>query len=257
MNDVGTRLRKAREERNLTLDAVAARTCVPVAVLEHIEHNAFERLPGAVFTKGHLRAYAAVVGLDREEVVREYLTQWPAAAHELPVFRTPVVEEPHDGRRLVTAIVGIAALLFAYSSLRQPADPSSIAPAQRDVLVAESVAALDVVDHALPVAAAGVAVGIQLDVQPTGECWVSVVADGDIVIHRLLQRGERATARAANELVVRIGDPGAFAYMLNGVPGRPLGDAGIPLTVTITERNVHTFLDESEPEPRLAESTTA
>lgn len=256
MNDIGTRLREARDRQNLTLADVVARTRIPAAALEHIEHNAFDRLPAAVFTKGHLRAYAAAVGLDAEEIVGEYLAQWPAATHELPVFRAPAMEEPHDGRRIVTALVGIAAMLFAYSSLREPGKPTSIVPSdQREELVIQPIAARGVVDHAPPLAAAGVEVGVRLDVQPTGECWVSVVADGEVVIHRLLQKGERATAGAASELVVRIGDPGAFAYMLNGVPGRSLGDAGIPLTVTITDHNYRTFLDEADPEPRLAEST--
>jgi cytoskeletal protein RodZ len=258
MNEIGSRLREARDRQNLTLADVAARTRIPAAALEHIEHNAFDRLPAAVFTKGHLRAYAAVVGLDEEEIVGEYLARWPAATHELPIFRVPAMEEPHDGRRIVTTLVGIAVMLFAYSSPREPGEPASIVPSERrEVLVAQPIAARDVVDHAPAAAAAAIEVGVRLDVQPTDECWLSVVADGEVVIHRLLQKGERATIGAASELVVRIGDPGAFAYMLNGVPGRSLGDAGIPLTVTITEHNYRTFLDESEPEPRLAESTVA
>jgi cytoskeletal protein RodZ len=255
--DVGTRLREARDRQNLTLSHVAARTRIPAAALEHIEHNAFDRLPAAVFTKGQLRAYATAVGLDPEEIVREYLVQCPTATHELPVFRAPAVENPHDGRRILTTLVGIAAMLLAYSSVPEPGEPTGTAPADPpEALVAEPVAAVDAFHDALPVAG-GVERGVRLDVQPTGECWVSAVADGELVIYRLLQKGERATIGAARELVVRIGDPGAFAYTLNGVPGRSLGEAGTPITVTITEHNYRTFLDESELEPRLAEPTVA
>jgi hypothetical protein len=76
------------------------------------------------------------------------------------------------------------------------------------------------------------------------------VADGDLVIHRLLQKGERVAIGATRELVLRIGDPAAFAYTLNGARGRSLGDAGKPVTVTMTGRNYHTFVDDAERQPR-------
>ena len=255
MDDVGTRLRAARDQRNLTLDEVALRTRIPVAVLEQIEHNAFDRLPATAFTKGHLRAYATTVGLDTEEIVRDYLVQWPAATREPPIFRPPATHAHADARRIATAVLGVAAMLYAYSVLREPdASTAIISPAQPAALVAAPVAAASVADHAVPTAANAES-GVRLHVQPTAECWVSAVADGELVIHRLLQPGEQAAISAASELVLQVGDPGAFAYTLNGVAGRSLGGAGVPITVTITEQNYRTFLDESEPEPRLSGAT--
>jgi hypothetical protein len=111
------------------------------------------------------------------------------------------------------------------------------------------------VDHAHAIATAEHAV--RLDVEATGECWVSIAADGEVVLRRLLQEGERATIGAATELVVRVGDPATFAYTLNGAQGRLLGDAGKPVTVTITEDNYHTFLDDSERQLRDSGPTAA
>jgi hypothetical protein len=81
--------------------------------------------------------------------------------------------------------------------------------------------------------------GLTREIQPTGACWLSVMADGPLVVHRLLRSGERVTVVAREELVLRVGDPPAFAYMLNGMPGRPLGEAGRPVTVAITEKNIY------------------
>jgi hypothetical protein len=39
-----------------------------------------------------------------------------------------------------------------------------------------------------------------------------------------------------------------FAYTLNGGSGRPLGEAGRPVTVQITENNYRAFLAGSAPE---------
>jgi hypothetical protein len=208
-----------------------------------------------VFAKGHVRAYARVVGLDPDDLVSEYLEQWPAATHELPIFRPPP-REAHGVHRLVGPVLGLAALLFAYGVLREPGEPTALVPAVHPAtFVAPPSIAREVADHPLPTAIP-IDGGIRLEMQPTAECWVSAVADGELVIHRLLQKGERATVDAASEMVVRIGDPGAFAYTLNGVPGRALGDAGVPITVTITEQNYRAFLEETEPDTPPSSAAT-
>ena len=76
--NVGTRLREARERLGITLQQVSDSTKLSTTVLQHIERNEFDRLPGGIFTKGHLRAYAAKVRVNPEEVVDQYLVQFPA-----------------------------------------------------------------------------------------------------------------------------------------------------------------------------------
>jgi transcriptional regulator with XRE-family HTH domain len=259
MDDIGTRLRAARERQHLTLDQVALRTCIPARVLKQIECSAFECLPAAVFTKGHLRAYAATVGLDPENIVHEYLEHWPEATRQLPCYRLPAIELQPDRRRIVTTIVGIGTMLFAYSTLRDPFPPTMAPPPHPATLAAvlegprEIAAPREIADEVVPAAAAGEP-GLHLEVLATAECWVSAIADGEVVVHRLLQEGDRVTIDAAAELVVRIGDPAAFTYMLNGVPGRSLGAPGAATTVTMTGQNHHTFHQESAEEPRLADA---
>lgn len=92
--------------------------------------------------------------------------------------------------------------------------------------------------------------GLYLDIQPTAACWVSAKADGRMVLYRLIHSGERVTVVARDELVIRVGDPDTFVYTLNGERGRPLGEAGEPVTVKITESNYQTFLGGSTPKAR-------
>jgi transcriptional regulator with XRE-family HTH domain len=61
---IGFTLHKAREQRGLSLEDIANRTHISSRVLEAIEHNALDRVPGGLFTRGYLRAYAGEVGLD-------------------------------------------------------------------------------------------------------------------------------------------------------------------------------------------------
>jgi hypothetical protein len=99
---------------------------------------------------------------------------------------------------------------------------------------------------ASPVAAAD-SDGLQIEVRPGAECWISAIADGRLVIYRLMQKGERETIDARDEIVLRVGDAGAFAYSVNGGEGRSLGPSGDAVTVRITTDNSATFLTNEPP----------
>lgn len=65
---VGERLRIARETRRLSLDDVATQTRVPMRHLEAIERSEWGQLPAPTYSIGFAKAYADIVGLDRQEV---------------------------------------------------------------------------------------------------------------------------------------------------------------------------------------------
>jgi cytoskeletal protein RodZ len=66
---VGTVLRRLREARGLTLDAVALETRIPAVSLRKLEEEQYDDLPGQVFVRGFLRAYARAVGADPEDII--------------------------------------------------------------------------------------------------------------------------------------------------------------------------------------------
>lgn len=71
-DSVGARLRSAREAHGLSLDDIAARTRVPTRHLKAIEEDAFDQLPAAPYSVGFAKAFADAVGLNREEIGREF-----------------------------------------------------------------------------------------------------------------------------------------------------------------------------------------
>src|SRR5436190_14727922 len=75
--DVGSKLRAARERRGLSLRQIAAQTKISVGVLEALERNDISRLPGGIFSRAFVRAYAVEVGLDPEKTVRDFLGEFP------------------------------------------------------------------------------------------------------------------------------------------------------------------------------------
>ena len=70
---LGAWLRAQREARGVGLREIADASKISLRYLEALETDRFEVLPAPVFTRGFLREYARVVGLDPDEVVNLYL----------------------------------------------------------------------------------------------------------------------------------------------------------------------------------------
>jgi cytoskeleton protein RodZ len=73
VGEFGDKFRKAREKKELSLDDVSNVTKISTRMLQAIEEENFEQLPGGVFNRGFIRAYAKHLGLDSEEAVNDYL----------------------------------------------------------------------------------------------------------------------------------------------------------------------------------------
>ena len=73
MGAFGEKLRKQREQRGIALDAISKTTKISTRMLRALEDEHFDQLPGGVFNKGFVRAYARQVGLDEEEAITDYL----------------------------------------------------------------------------------------------------------------------------------------------------------------------------------------
>jgi len=69
----GERLRREREMRGISLDEIATATKISTRNLRALEEEKFKQLPGGIFNKGFVRAYAKFLGIDEEQMVAEYV----------------------------------------------------------------------------------------------------------------------------------------------------------------------------------------
>lgn len=69
----GERLRREREARGISLDEISAATKIGTRLLRALEDEQFELLPGGIFNKGYVRAYARHLGIDEEQAIADYL----------------------------------------------------------------------------------------------------------------------------------------------------------------------------------------
>src|SRR5262245_49678335 len=75
MGNFGETLRRERELRDVSLREIADATKINLRYLEALEQNRFDILPGGVFNKGFIRAFARYIGADGESLVDLYLLE--------------------------------------------------------------------------------------------------------------------------------------------------------------------------------------
>jgi cytoskeleton protein RodZ len=278
--DLGATLQRARQANRLTLEQLSRTTKISVSNLRALEANDFERLPASIYTRGFLRAYAREVGLDPEETVEQYLQQVEeetaqqleaerreAEAIEAARHHHHFESASHDDqqrfpRSLIPAplriqvdlqslpipaavasgvvMLGVAIALVVWNGGRESIDEAtSAAAAEQPAAPAETTP--PAADDA--VRATNVGDGpLQIELKTTGPCWVSASADRTHVFARLMQAGESQMIEAKDELVMRVGDPSTLTVTVNGAALRPLGRAGVPVTVEMTRENIRELL---------------
>src|SRR5512143_2651764 len=75
MPTLGEELRRRREERGVSLAEIAEATRIGTRFLKAIETDNFSILPGGIFTRSFIRAYAKHVGLNEDNAIALYLQQ--------------------------------------------------------------------------------------------------------------------------------------------------------------------------------------
>src|SRR6185436_7695501 len=75
MPTLGEELRHKREQRGITLAEIAEATRIGTRFLKAIETDNYSILPGGIFTRSFIRAYAKQVGMNEDEAMGLYNEQ--------------------------------------------------------------------------------------------------------------------------------------------------------------------------------------
>jgi cytoskeleton protein RodZ len=118
MGSFGERIRREREMRGFTLESISSTTKIRTHILEALEKEEFDKLPGGIFNKGFVRSYARFLGMNEEQALKEFLEVAGDPEQPLPdppVPRRPEIPQPKQRRswgRVATVVVSAVALLF-------------------------------------------------------------------------------------------------------------------------------------------------
>jgi cytoskeletal protein RodZ len=113
---IGEQLRLAREERGIPLREICEQTRISVHYLEAIEANDYKRLPGGVFNRSFIKAYARCVGYDEGEAIEgytRYLREHGDTSDEVnttPMHSKVYTETPATRSPLLTVVLAVLIL---------------------------------------------------------------------------------------------------------------------------------------------------
>ncbi len=139
MPSFGENLRREREKRKITLDQISQSTKIGTRMLQALEEDKFSQLPGGIFNKGFVRAYARCVGLDEEQTIADYLEAsgdsppvMPEVPPAQPAPRIIEAEEQTSHRPLpwglFATLLLLAALALSLWSRHQKRESTATAP---------------------------------------------------------------------------------------------------------------------------------
>ncbi len=224
--ELGVRLRKAREERGLSLEQAQADTKIRLRYLVALENGDHKLIPGDVCARGFVRSYGKYLGLDPSELIaRLHEDEMPQEQAVLSAGRLPRRFSPLPAAVLVGALVLVAAAIYYFGVLpRAPGEqePPPPPPVEEPTTPVEPVQPPPVVEPVPPrpevrivredagdevrfrVAADSLEVTLEL----TDYCWLQVYADDRPVQQGTLPPGTVQVFTAARALSIRVGRPG-------------------------------------------------
>jgi cytoskeleton protein RodZ len=232
----GARLRREREARGLTQQQAADTLNLDPMVVIALEANDFAALGAPVFVKGHLRRYAALLGLAEDETVAAYersklQVQEPSLVPKSRLEMAPVRGKPRWPWVMGGAVSFLlAAALIAYLSEHglpwaDGPDTAAVTPDDADATAATPDATPAATAPATTTAApAGPSPALQpgqvsLQLLFNADSWVEVFdGAGRAVIYDLGKAGSERTVTGTAPLSVTLGNAGAVAVAINGRP---------------------------------------
>jgi transcriptional regulator with XRE-family HTH domain len=170
----GARLRQQRERQQITLAAIAEQTKISLSLMEGLERDDVSHWPTGIFRRSFIRAYAQMVGLDPDTVVREFLELYPDPAEAGDALPS-ALESAAAGHRPPTRLRYVVdAALRSLSRIPPQLAQQPPTPSREASTISASAAPLPEV---APEAAAELNVSSELDAAPQ----LSAIAPADLI----------------------------------------------------------------------------
>ena len=248
MESFGARLKREREQRGVTLDDIALTTKIGKRFLTALEEEHFDQLPGGIFSKGFVRAYARHLGIDEEQAVADYLSATaPSSPSELPLSDLPVemaeqledrepVRSVHVPWTLFAALLLITAFSFAlwgfYSVRKQDHASSHVQTAADPRVAPTNTSGQSQAVNATPGS-------FTVAIKAREDSWISITADGKQLSEQMLVAPAEKSIEARDEIVIKAGSIGALDFSFNGKLLPAQGDYEEVKTLTFDAHGLH------------------
>lgn len=267
MSEFGAQLKQARESRGISLRQIATSTKISTVALEALERGDLSKLPGGIFSRAFVRAYALEVGLDPDEVTTQFLVELGehAARSNKDEIRPEVTADDRafleQQRRAAVALriaIVVLVLIIIGAAVAWRLSTSDAAPDTSSSTVQPTTTSAPPPPPPADPPATAMATsstetdGLWIEVATSDSCWVQVTTDGTVVPARVFAAGDRQRFDATEEIVLQVGSAGVVTLTVNGRPARSLGGVGDVRTVRISSANVSEFYRDERPTPNAS-----
>lgn len=262
MEPVGERLRQAREAKGIPLGDIAAITKISVAALTALERGDVSRLPGGIFGRSFVRAYALQVDLDPDQIVKDFAAEVAEAQRDSDRKLRQSVVTPDDRefaarqqramqllqRGLIAAAVIVVIVLswwfWGRGGTEADTGPAPLAVERSGPPPATPQSSVELPPAPVPPTSAppARAAGLRVTFSVSAACWLHVTADGLVVHDQTLSAGDRREFTAQRELVLDVGNAGAVTWTINGRPARAIGGTGVHRVVRVNLDNYEEYI---------------
>lgn len=267
MSTLGQELRRRREELNIGLREISEETRIGLRFLHAIEADDYSGIPGGIYARSFIRAYAKCVHMDEDEAVNLFRDQTNQSADDEMIElqqNRDFPSEPSQTSLGVAVLVLLAVItLVGYGAVRyfKPADGanapvqsvSSSPPASKPVEnpveqpAAQPIAAAPANPAQLDAAAQQAAQsdgGLLLAFIATDRSWLSVQSDDNSSAQTMIiQPGESREFKADSKLKVTVGNLLGVQIKINGQPAKfPSGNGLLASNVIISKENYNDYI---------------
>lgn len=264
MGPFGAWLKRERERQGVSLEEISMSTKIGTRFLRALEDEHFDQLPGGIFNKAFVKAYARQVGIDEEEAVASYLEAVGETAVQ-PVELQPSepentgtsnISEMFSGTTripwrasaaLLILLVSVLAFWHFHSSHESKASAgeplNNAAPKQSAIVEPAAVKSavseknsrptvpnpvkpkkVLVAQDPLPQTPTAAPGEFSLIIKAKEDCWLLITADGKQVLQDTLGASAEKLVAARSEITLKAGNVGALELWFNGKKLPAIGD---------------------------------
>ncbi len=244
LKELGLYLHEVRRKRALSTEALATQTSIPLRLIKAIEAADDSALPEPIYIQALVRRIANALYLNGQELAAAFPveTHWqsirptwkPVSTSQLRPFHMYLVYIAV----LIGAVSGLSLLIKPSgpqlasdnASVSVESDPISATPVQpvQNISNPSSTQAPPSQHTEAQISNDRVVVSMTLQ----DDCWLRVVADGEVAFEGTLPKGEKRTWEAKEQITIMAGNAGGVVVAINNEEAKPLGNPGAVQTVT-------------------------
>jgi cytoskeletal protein RodZ len=256
---IGKILKRIRESKRLSIEEVSERSRIPKNIVSIIEEDRLSEIKSGFYSKSFIKTYAAFLGALDESGIKEYLAM---GQKKQETVSRPIADRSHINfsavakykKQALAIIIGIFIFWILSLAIGQvgrfiktiPAKKHSKSAVIKEVVKkevhknekAEKEKPKDDIKEIKKEPIVERSDSVELEVSASGNTWLQVTTDGDIVFTGSFKKGSNDTWKAKKEIKLEAGNSGVVKININGKPADFSGKKGEKKEITITKDGI-------------------